>query len=151
ADDFLATFVGGDANSNGLLDTNEAWTFTASRVATGGQFTNISTATRTPPPGGGPPVSHSDPDNHLGPNPGIHAAKLTNGTDNSSAPGVFVPVGSTVIFTYIVTNTGNVPLAGVSVRDDNGTPGSPADDFNATFTGGDTNANGLLDINETWT
>jgi hypothetical protein len=82
---------------------------------------------------------------------GINLVKLTNGTDNNSAPGPGVPIGSTVTFTYTVTNTGNVPLAGVTVVDDNGTAGSPADDFNATFVGGDTNGTGLLDPPETFT
>ena len=59
--------------------------------------------------------------------------------------------GSTVTFTYVVTDTGNVPVSGVVVRDDNGTPANPADDFNPTFSGGDTNTNGLLDTTETWT
>jgi hypothetical protein len=81
----------------------------------------------------------------------INLVKLTNGTDNNSAPGPFVPVGSTVTFTYVVTNPGTEPLSGVTVRDDNGTPGSLGDDFNATFVGGDGNANGLLDTTETWT
>jgi hypothetical protein len=38
----------------------------------------------------------------------------------------------------------------VQVRDDNGTPANAADDFLPIFDGGDTNANGLLDLNETW-
>ena len=37
------------------------------------------------------------------------------------------------------------------MTDDNGTPGNTADDFLPTFTGGDTNANNLLDPGETWT
>ena len=44
---------------------------------------------------------------------GIALTKLTNGTNNNSPPGPTVPIGSTVTFTYVVTNTGNVPLAGV--------------------------------------
>src|SRR5262249_47256870 len=118
ADDFLTTFGRGDTNANGLLDTNETWTYTAFRIATPGQYTNVATATGTPPPGAGPAVTDTDSDNHFGVAPGIHVVKLTNGVDNSSAPGVFVPVGSTVTFTYVVTNTGNVPLSGVTVRDD---------------------------------
>jgi hypothetical protein len=82
---------------------------------------------------------------------GIAVTKLTNGTNNNAPPGPTVPVGSTVTFTYTVTNGGNVPLAGVTVQDDNGTAADSGDDFNATFTGGDGNGNGLLDVSETFT
>ncbi len=83
--------------------------------------------------------------------PGIHLIKLTNNSDNDTGTGPLVPVGSTVTWTYNVTNTGNVPLSGVTVTDNNGTPGNTADDFNATYVAGDANGNHLLDTTETWT
>lgn len=64
ADDFNATFVGGDTNGNGLLDITETWTFTASRIATSGQYSNVGTVSGTPPTG--PLVSDANPDNHFG-------------------------------------------------------------------------------------
>jgi hypothetical protein len=82
---------------------------------------------------------------------GIHLLKLTNGSNNDAGPGLSVPAGSTVTFTYIVTNPGQNPLSSVTVLDDNGTPGSSGDDFFATYTGGDANSNGVLEPNETWT
>jgi hypothetical protein len=43
--------------------------------------------------------------------------KLTNGTDNNSAPGLLVPVGSAITWTYQVTNSGNVTLTNIAVTD----------------------------------
>ena len=151
ADDFNPAFTGGDTNANGLLDLSETWAFIAARIVTPGQYTNLATTLGTPPPGAGAPVNDTDADNHFGGVPAINVVKLTNGTDNNSAPGPFVPVGSSVTFTYVVTNPGDVPLSGVTVQDNNGTPVNPTDDFNATFGGGDTNGNGFLDLLETWT
>lgn len=81
----------------------------------------------------------------------IQVVKRTNGTDNNSPPGPSLPVGSTATFTYVLTNPGAVTATNIFVRDDNGTPGSLADDFNPTFVGGDGNGNGQLDTTETWT
>jgi Ca2+-binding RTX toxin-like protein len=80
----------------------------------------------------------------------IEIVKFTNNTDNNSPPGPVVRVGSTVNFIYIVRNSGTVPLSGVTVGDDNGTAADLSDDFNATFGGGDSNGNGLLDLQEPW-
>ncbi len=41
---------------------------------------------------------------------------------------VLAPPGAIVVYQYTVTNTGEVPLAQIVVRDDNGTPGNSSDD-----------------------
>src|SRR5205814_214652 len=75
--------------------------------------------------------------------PRINIVKKTNNTNNDSAPGIQVLTGSTVTWTYIVTNPGDEPLKSVSVVDDRiGTLSAPT---------GDANSNGLLDVDETWT
>lgn len=87
------------------------------------------------------------------PQPEINIVKETDGTDNQ-CPDILQ--GSTVTWTYHVTNPGNVPLSNIVVTDDNGTPLNLLDDFTATavmsggFNVGDTNQNNLLDSNETW-
>jgi uncharacterized repeat protein (TIGR01451 family) len=52
------------------------------------------------------------------PNPSIDIEKGTNGIDADTAPGPGIPQGNEVLWTYIVNNTGNVPLVNVSVTDD---------------------------------
>jgi uncharacterized repeat protein (TIGR01451 family) len=73
---------------------------------------------------------------------------LTNGVDYSGGSGPLVPVGSTVTWTYNVTNTGNVPLGGVVVTDDRGFSPSPV--LSGGFNVGDADGDGLLDPGETW-
>lgn len=96
---------------------------TASRVVTEGQYANIGTATGRSPDGRTP--SDSDPSHHFGvppftPTLGISIEKATNGEDADTPPGPTLPVGSTANFTYVVRNTGNIPLTNVTVTDDKG-------------------------------
>ena len=44
-DDFNPIFTGGDANSNGLLDLGETWTYTATAAVIAGQYTNTGRVT----------------------------------------------------------------------------------------------------------
>ena len=148
ADDFNPVFTGGDTNGNSRLDLTETWTYQATGTATAGQYENYGTANSTYQ---GAPVTDDDPSHYFGPEPGIDIEKATNGQDADSPTGPHILQGNAVTWTYVVTNTGNVPLSNVVVTDDNGTPGNPADDFNPAFTGGDTNSNNLLDLTETWT
>jgi len=75
--------------------------------------------------------------------PAIHLVKLTNGTDSDSGTGALLLVGSTVTWTYLVSNPGNVPLTALTVTDDY--PGVVP-----VYRSGDANHNGLLDPGETW-
>jgi hypothetical protein len=56
-----------------------------------------------------------------------------------------------VTYTYTVTNPGKVALSNIIVVDDNATPDFASDDFSPSYVGGDTDGDGLLDPNETWT
>ena len=111
-------------------------TFTKTGTAVAGQYTNVGTVTGTSPTGS--TVSATNPDNYFGANPAITIVKMTNGTDNDTAPGPTVAVGSTVTWTYLVTNTGNVALSNVTVTDDKigavGGPVSLAVGASTTFT-----------------
>src|SRR6185369_5974830 len=82
---------------------------------------------------------------------GIDIETRVNGQDADSPTGPILVPGTSAAVTYVVTNPGIVSLSTVSVVDDNGTPGNAADDFNATYSSGDTNSNGQLDVGETWT
>ncbi len=53
--------------------------------------------------------------------------------DADVAPGPVLRTGSTVTWTYVVTNTGQIPLTNVSIVDDEGTPNDPSDDITFTF------------------
>jgi len=52
--------------------------------------------------------------------PQIEIQKETNGSNADNPPGSSIPVGDSVEWTYIVTNTGNVTLTNVTVADDHG-------------------------------
>src|SRR4029078_13078630 len=132
----------GDTNGNGLLDLTETWTYTANATALAGQQTNTGTVTAQDANPPGAPATDNNAANYFGDAPGINIVKFVNGQDADSTTGPHVAAGSNVAFTYGVTNTGNVPLANVAVSDDKLGP--------ITGFTGDANANGLLDLTETW-
>ena len=77
--------------------------------------------TGTPPTG--PNVAAADPSHYFGyviPAPGVAIKKYTNGEDADTPTGPQILVGGAVTWTYVVTNTGNVILTGVTVSDDQG-------------------------------
>ena len=103
------------------LQPGESMTCTGNGTAQAGQYKNVGAVTGQPPCGN--PVSDDDPSHYFGDspeNPAIKIVKKTNGQDANTAPGPEVAVGSTVTWTYIVTNTGDVALSNVKVTDDKG-------------------------------
>ena len=129
-------FVGGDDDSDGLLDPSETWTFKATGTATAGQYENTGTATGNDPQGLG--LSATDPSHYFGVESAIAIEKSTNGADADAAPGPQIDVGDPVTWTYVVTNPGNVSVANVEVTDDQA-------GVDPAFQGGDADGDGLLD------
>ncbi len=179
SDDFVATFVSGDTDTDGLLDVDETWIYTASATGNFGTYVNVAdTIGVATDPDGVPIVDQNgddpfvdgagestivadDPSGYVaGGAPGIDIVKVTEGflwnpvtevfDPVAAGDGIVVTAGEAVTWTYTVTNTGEFALADVVVSDDNGTPLDPSDDFVATFVSGDTDTDGLLDVDETW-
>ena len=107
-------YVSGD-DGDGVLNITEIWIYQATGVAVAGQYANIGTAVGY---SGLVQVTDSDPSHYLGLGPGIDIEKHTNGIDADTAPGPYVSINSTVNWTYIVTNTGDLDLTGIVVTDD---------------------------------
>jgi hypothetical protein len=98
------------------LAPGEALTCRASGSAQPGPYANVGTARATAP--AGDEVSAQDPSHYFGSEPAIAIQKFTNGRDADTPPGPLVLVGLDVVWTYAVTNTGNVTLTGVTIVDD---------------------------------
>ncbi len=101
------------------LQPAESMTCTGSGTATQGQYCNLGMATGTPATGP-PAVTATDPACHLGVWPEIKIEKLTNGEDADTPTGPTIAVGDPVLWTYVVTNTGDMQLSSVQVIDSRG-------------------------------
>jgi hypothetical protein len=100
------------------LVAGESMTCTGNGTAVAGQYINLGTVTATPPDQS--TVEDSDPSRYFGESGEIDIEKATNGQDADSTPGPFIPVGSPVNWSYLVTNNSNVELTSVKVIDDRG-------------------------------
>jgi uncharacterized repeat protein (TIGR01451 family) len=98
------------------LDPGESMICTGVGVAVAGQYANEATVTGRDPTGAS--VTDKDPSHYFGSEPAIDIEKATNGEDADEPTGPKVDEGSTINWTYEVTNIGNVTLTNVAVTDD---------------------------------
>jgi len=106
------------------LDPGESMICTGSGTAVASEecYANVGTVVGTPPVGDD--VTDSDPSHYcaeeLVGEPAIHIEKYTNGEDADVPTGPALLEGDNVQWLYVVTNTGDVTLTGVTVTDDQG-------------------------------
>ena len=134
-------FTVGDTDA--LLEVGEVWTYSMTFAvppgnATGGSHVNTATATGTDDEGNTVSGKDTATVTYTNVAPSIKVTKAAN-------VGVIAP-GSTVIFTYMVTNTSPAgvfdPLSSITLSDTDGTP---------IYSSGDVGADGILTVGETWT
>ena len=101
------------------LRPGQSMTCTASGTAASGDYRNVGTVTADDPCGSA--VTASDASNYRGSGSGgIKLTKLVNGTASTTPPGPTLTPGSGVTWSYVVLNTGQAAVTGVSVTDDQG-------------------------------
>ena len=110
----------------GPLAPDASFTCVATGTAVEGQYANLGTVTGTGSETtdvdgdavAGARVTDGDPSHYFGSAPTVDIEKATNGQDADEPTGPNVTVGGEVRWTYVVMNTGNVPLTNVIVTDD---------------------------------
>jgi hypothetical protein len=118
------------------LDPGESTTCTATGTAALGQYENTGTVTAQLVGNPSATVNNSELSHYFGvpipgEGPGLELTMLTNGQDANSPSGSGVPrvlVGSTVNFSYIITNTGDTNIGSLVLNDNRLGDLSPAAD-----------------------
>jgi hypothetical protein len=140
------TPTSGDTDADGKLDTTETWVFRCDRVVVEGDgtaFTNTVTVVGTDSWG----VEDTETDQArvdvIAPGIDIEKSQRRNGTGDFTDATLDVKAGDTVDYRFAVTNTGDTPLSVVfnDARCDT-EPDAPDS--------GDSDADGKLDVGETW-
>lgn len=138
------TYVSGDTNGNGQINTTETWVYTATYVVTqadidaGGTFSNTVTfdTAQTSPSTSAPATTT------ITQSPALSIVKSGIITTDGGAPGE-ADAGDVVTYTYTVANTGNVTIANVTVGDSHngsGAPPVPGSETGVLVIGGSTDA-----------
>src|SRR5262249_27593174 len=98
-----------------------------------GSITNVATDRGVGPGNTTVSASRSE-ERRVGQTPTIALAKTDGGIVDANHDGK-VDAGDTGTYSYTVSNTGNVTLTGLTVTDNNGTPGNTLDDVTITNLG----------------
>ncbi|RVT74997.1 DUF11 domain-containing protein, partial [Flavobacterium sufflavum] len=152
----IALQSGGDANTNNILEVNETWIFKANYTVTqadidAGKITNRASVNALAPDNspvndssGNTPTTNEDNVITICTTPKIAIVKSNNITTGENGCAT-LKVGDVVTYTFTVTNPGNVSLHNINVSD-------PHTGLSAIAlqSGGDTNTNNILEVNETW-
>jgi uncharacterized repeat protein (TIGR01451 family) len=138
------SYVSGDTDADGRLDLNETWIYEASGTAVTGSYSNTGTASGSFTDSAGHTRTDTDTDasSYSGADPQIDIDKVTV-WGSTSGDGILAIAGDPITWRYTITNVGNVALSNVSVTDNK--PG-----VSPTYVSGDTDADGKLDLGETW-
>jgi len=148
--------------NGGVLQPGESFTVTCTSSNLVAGFVNTTAVTATDPAGG--VVNDSDTAS-VTVDPPVSAVVLVkyvtdellapvNGMlhDANTVPGYYAATGTNVMWVYSVANTGTTPLD-ITDFDDTNTSPLPVDDFpvmGSMYVSGDTDLDGLLDLDETW-
>jgi len=152
-DNIVPTFVGDD-DDNGLLDVGEVWifrwrqtvgndTYIAKPIISADPANDLNTPIPGPDGQPLPTVTATDRLYYVGVRPAIKLTIQPNNLSAGTLPGPAIVVAEPMTWTYVITNSGTMPLSNIRLEDD--TYGTIDTQFE-----GDSNSNGLLDIDEQW-
>ncbi|SFU15003.1 conserved repeat domain-containing protein, partial [Algoriphagus locisalis] len=135
-------YLAGDQNDDDVLDVGETWTYTASHVITqqdidNGSFTNTASVTGNPAGGSIPDLTDSETTN------AIQNARWTLTKTSTTTPNSYNSPDDILNYTLELKNTGNVTISNVVLTD-------PFVAQGPTYRSGDKDADGNLDVGETW-
>jgi len=149
-------YVSGDTDEDGVFDAGETWVFENQELADlglnqrslvfGAESLAFDGVVSTPFAA----VTADSTNSYFGIDSRITLTTLLNGQPIADNVALEIDINSPLVWTYAITNPGNASLSNVVVTDDSGTV-ETEDDTAATYMSGDTNVNGMIEPDETWT
>jgi len=135
---------------DGVLNVGDVWVYSTTGTAVAGQYDNVGKATgsTTDDAGHTTTVTDIDESSYFAANPKINIDKVTGDGPGGAlvdGDGLTIQAGTPILWTYTVTNIGNVALSNVVVTD-NQAGVTPV--LNAALSTGE--EDGKLDLSDVW-